>query len=1038
MNEEENKRLEIQKLDDEEFQEEISELVNNAEKMVRDFNIDFKKALKEGTFLEEHPYYKIIEIYEDIKNALIKRGWNDQISIYNNQIRIYQKKLKNHNKIREIEKKKNQDKENTASLHKISIKESENVLTSKDIGLKQKQEIDDKNFEEYIDKQVNHAERIAREYEIQLKRGNFDIECPYEEIMNIYRKIRDELHKYGWNEESLIYTNQIKLYKTKLEKDIRLREIEKKKSEEKQKLEKIYRFNDKLIQETEPKISKGIQQKERDEIFQDKITKMVDHAEKLAREYDNKLKKGDFETEPIYPEVIKIYREIRKKLLDKGWKDQAAIYLNQIQIYKEKIEKVQKLREIEVQKLKRQKEIEDMQINANIEQKDNYDVNIQEIKRIEAEKEEKLEKAMNIINEAEKKAKSYELKLKSKLTDFESPYSEVINYYKEAKILLLDIGWNNEADNIDNTIQYYTEKKEKDDRIRKLEIQKKEEKVIHYPLDKNILEEIEKENKNLFLDIENKKKQNQKIFNDIFEMINKADQISKSYDDEILKQGILNLECPYDKIIEIYNNAKKKFEQNRWLIEAKKLDESIEYFKKKIKEDKKIRENEIKKIKEKEQAKLEEELLIEKTIKEKEERLKKEKQQEQKEKLQSQEFEIQKKRAFEFMDRAKKELEDNNFDNALNLYKKSENIFENLEWKAGISLIKDSIDLIKNKKLSHENEQKEMERLKSKQIKLEQNLEKEINKINEMEKLEKIRKEDEIKKRNALKEKQEEISDRAYTLLKKGSKLVETKNFNDAYKLYIEARKLFQEIDWQTEVNRIDQELLVNLNKKRDQALRLEKYQRKKEKEEKDLKQLLNIAEEQKKELNRIEIEERRKKIAKEQKKLPNELELAEILIKNYRYNETILKLSERLVKLEQTNKIKQIGKIKSIINHLKNQTKVPLIVLEKSHLKNTKEFKISYEALDRAQKSIMKNNLMKAISELNEAKYNLEKINAENTILNKIEDTINIYRNQIGIDIVEPSDIITENQQLEDLKLKIAQTRAKRRKRVKELKKEE
>ena len=186
MNEEKNKGLEIQKLDDEEFQEEITDLVNNADKIVREYEIGFKKALKEGNFLEENPYLEIIDIYDDIKKALIKRGWNNQITIYNNQIRIYKEKLEKHKKIKEIEEKKAQDKKKINFLPKVSIQAADDNLASKSKGIKLIKELEDKEFEENIDKQVDKAERMARDYGTQLKKGNFNIGCPYQELSLIH------------------------------------------------------------------------------------------------------------------------------------------------------------------------------------------------------------------------------------------------------------------------------------------------------------------------------------------------------------------------------------------------------------------------------------------------------------------------------------------------------------------------------------------------------------------------------------------------------------------------------------------------------------------------------------------------------------------------------------------------------------------------------------------------------------------------------------------------------------------------------------
>ena len=45
----------------------------------------------------------------------------------------------------------------------------------------------------------------------------------------------------------------------------------------------------------------------------------------------------------------------------------------------------------------------------------------------------------------------------------------------------MDIGWTSEATNIDNTIEFYLSKKEKDDKIRELEIREVKEEYTKIP-----------------------------------------------------------------------------------------------------------------------------------------------------------------------------------------------------------------------------------------------------------------------------------------------------------------------------------------------------------------------------------------------------------------------------------------------------------------------------------------------------------------------------------------------------------------------------
>ncbi len=71
--------------------------------------------------------------------------------------------------------------------------------------------------------------------------------------------------------------------------------------------------------------------------------------------------------------------------------------------------------------------------------------------------------------------------------------------------------------------------------------------------------------------------------------------MAKEYEKERKKGRILHLDCPYEKIIEIYKKAEKKLENIGWKEESSKLFDSIEYYNDKLKKDKRLREIEAKK-----------------------------------------------------------------------------------------------------------------------------------------------------------------------------------------------------------------------------------------------------------------------------------------------------------------------------------------------------------------------------------------------------------------------------------------------------------
>jgi len=73
-------------------------------------------------------------------------------------------------------------------------------------------------------------------------------------------------------------------------------------------------------------------------------------------------------------------------------------------------------------------------------------------------------------------------------------------------------------------------------------------------------------------------------------MISNAERMAKEYEQEIKMSSIIHLDCPYEKIIEIYKEVKKRFENIGWKEESRKLINSIRYYNDKLEKDKRLRE----------------------------------------------------------------------------------------------------------------------------------------------------------------------------------------------------------------------------------------------------------------------------------------------------------------------------------------------------------------------------------------------------------------------------------------------------------------
>ncbi|GAH39384.1 unnamed protein product, partial [marine sediment metagenome] len=123
--------------------------------------------------------------------------------------------------------------------------------------------------------------------------------------------------------------------------------------------------------------------------------------------------------------------------------------------------------------------------------------------------------------------------------------------------------------------------------------------------------------------------------------------------------------------------------------------------------------------------------------------------------------------------------------------------------------------------------------------------------------------------------------------------------------------------------------------------------------------------------LDQIRKEEKRKR---REEIVQKELDIANEIIKDLKYNEGILKLKKVIKKLEKLKQDKLVKQMNKQIEVLENASQVPIITTsELERDENINKFELAYRALDNAQISLSNNLFMKAITELNEAIFNLK-----------------------------------------------------------------
>ncbi len=1029
---------------EEDFEQLINDMVNKAESMAREYDLAMKKAVRKGKLVDNPPFAEIIRIYERAKQMSLSKENHTEVASYNNQINFYSQKWEKDKKLREIEAQKIQRQMEIKEMHKIEKRVK--VDEEKFKAIDQKRE--EKEFENIISDAVNKAEKLVRDHETAMRKamrkGEILEDTPYSEVIDIYKDIREKVYARGWKEQAEMYANQIKIYQEKLENHVKLLEIEFKKADRQKEIEEMHKVGKESMREEE-KLRSLERKKGEEEEFEQYITENINRAEGLVHDYETAMRKamrkGEILEDTPYSEVIDIYKDIREKVYARGWKEQAEVYANQIKIYQEKLDKYEKLLEIEAKKAERQKEIEDMH-KIKEDFKPVKPDKIRELEKGVKEEDILLDTAMNLIDEAEKLVKNYELSIKSDVLLYNSPYDKAISNYQEAKKTFQKIGWNDEASRLINTIKFYKEKKEKDEKLRQIEKKKLEKPVMELEYAKDGTEKDLLAREKKILEIEKFKRDKDKAAEVIFNDIHKAERLAKDYELKI-KDGIFDQEPPYEEIFKIYREARKGFEEIGWIEESMKLINTIKFYKEKQEKDNRLRALEIAKVEKRDEELLRQQRML-KQAKEEEERLIKQR----KESLLLKEekviqFETAKDKAFSLMDRAKNELALNNFEKSIDYYKESEEIFTEISWQEGIHMVKDSIAMIKRRQQSFELEQAINEKERIEKLKIEEKLEETFAKAEELRKLQQEEKRKEFLRIQSEKQWEQETSEEAFRLLEQGTSLLDRKKFPEAYEKYIEARKLFNKISWKREVSRINNELLFKLKRERQQYEALEAIKKKKAEEEKQMEKFRRDTEKERKELKKQKKEDKRK-LAKEEfdKKIFKELERAQNFIDDLHYNEGILLLKREEKKLQTSAKDEEIKRIEEVINDIKDKAEIPLVTLEPlSEIESLDKFEAVYKALDKAQISIINDRVMKSISELNEAKFNLKSLKIGKKYVDvidiKIEELQEKLGRKSGKDDLKAKEKTYETE-MDMLKTRIAARREERRKKVLNLLKKE
>jgi len=867
------KQIEV-KQEEDIFQNNLTEMIDYAEKLAREYELNLKKAISKGSIVKECAYPSVIKIYEEVRDKTKEKGWKDQSKLYEDQIQHYQILLEKDKKLRHVEAQKIQKQklfDESQKIKKDTMVAEINPEKLKTLKEQKKKKIELEKLKETLSDSVKFADKMAREYEVAFKKaaksGNLNIASKYPEILKIYADAKDKALEQGWNDDAAIFSSQIRKYTELAERDIKIREIEAKKNQDQKTFEEYRKVQKESVDiEKLTQLEKQRKEGDDDKKFQLELIELVESAEKMARDYEIALKKELKKGKLI---------EIRDNVISKGWKDQTAIYTNQVKIYQEKWEKDKKLRKIESEKVKKKQQFIEAQKAPTV-----YDGKklrkIEELTKQEQEEEIFEQEIDKIIDDAERETREYELVIKKGQFDKTCPFLKIAEIYQNLRKKVYARGWKEEAEIYAKQIRLYQEKFQKDERLRKLEIQKAKkqqefEESLKAPTEIKPLrlEELDA--------LSSKNRENDEIMTKALNLIDEAEKAVRNYEVS-LKRDILSYESPYEDVINTYVTASKMLQKIGWNEEAQKLNNTINFYENKKLKDENLRAFELQKI---EESKIrpvlvtkDDHLIQEIRIDElKKSREAKSKESEeifsklsQAEKM-AKDYDIKKKEGIS--------LAVSPFNEIIQIYKTAKLDFEKIGWVEQADQLVNSINYYQKKF-------EEFKRLKALELQRAAKQEEE-NKRFEKEVLEAKKAKDELsqlrikeleeKRKRAVK--YESKKEQAFHFMDLANRELKQNNFDKAVKFYKESQQIFDEINWH-EGSKMTKESINAIKLKKQRLEREEKLLAQKKREKIRIEAQLEEQITKAKDLHDLQQEQRRRELSEIQEAKKREREISD------------------------------------------------------------------------------------------------------------------------------------------------------------------
>ncbi|MFX1379870.1 MAG: hypothetical protein ACFFA4_12345 [Promethearchaeota archaeon] len=808
---EHQKKLEERNLDELEFQKQIGALINKERERLKKKEIVIKDREEEIKmfeqkrnqafdfldsaidFLKKGDYDKTILNYQNAANIFAEIQWAEEIPLIEESIREVEelKRKQNIRKQKELKENIARQKKDEEFQKQISkyLREEREQLKKKKVELMEREK--EAKFRE---EKREAGFRLLDESQINVKEGNFD------EAIEILQYAITFFADAQWqNEINLIQNAIIEIENVKREKDIQ-NQIKFQAKLDREKQEKA--FQERIAKEMKAQHQDLVKRK----IFLREKEKEFAYREEKKQEAFNLLEKAqDFLSQKKYDDALQTYYNIANIFAQIQWTEEISIIQEAIFSIENKKRQDELNKQRELQKAIR-KETEDRAFIERIRYQAEREKSELLIQKEVFEKQKQLS-AQNLARQQ----KAFNLIESGDILFENENFNNAIANYNKAIELLREIGWEDRYLRLLNdTIQTIKQREKEKESEKQKEFEsslkhQKEEDLFQKRISEYMLQEQKKiqekkieiqKREDLIKHMEKRKSEAFSIMDNAQNLLNQG-EYEKSIKNYIQAELILNeINFPTGSIREMISKIQEK-KREEDLRQFKEFEQKV----RRDQEDSLFQEQILKKIEFEEQKMREKQ---EKLNKEEELRLFQEK---------------EKEKAFNILEEAQKQIEQGNYDQAIELYHEAIDIFRNIQWDEEIELIQNSIIAVEDKK-------REAEIRKQQELQL--SIEKEKQERYFQEKLIKEMKSqrEEIKRKEIiLREKEKELSylekrkEEAFDILEEAQNYISLGKFDDAIERYHDVANIFAQIQWIEEIPTINKAIKNIEEKKRENDL---------------------------------------------------------------------------------------------------------------------------------------------------------------------------------------------------------------------------